>query len=68
MSNDIHFCRTQALTQRTAAAEATLDNVRERCERAAASWEAMASRAERVVKLRSEREGPAVITLSPEMP
>ncbi len=48
MSYDANFCRNQAATQRSDAATATLQNVRERCERAAASWDAMAIRAERV--------------------
>lgn len=56
MSNDAAFFRQQATIQRTAAGEATLTNVREQCERAAASWEVMASRAERTEKLRADRE------------
>ena len=55
MSNDAAFFRRQAITQREAASAATLDNVRERCERAAASWDAMAVRAERTDKLRADR-------------
>jgi hypothetical protein len=56
MSNESEHCRRQAATQRSAAAEATLANVRERCERAAVTWEAMAVRAERTERMRSERE------------
>lgn len=56
MSNDPLFCRKQADTERANAATSTLDNVRERCERAAKSWEVMAARAERTQKLRVERE------------
>lgn len=55
MSNDAAFCRRQAMIQRGAADVATLDNVRERSERAAASWEAMAARAERTEGLRVKR-------------
>jgi hypothetical protein len=55
MSNDAAFFRRQADTQRVEASAATLDNVRERCERAAASWDAMALRAERTDKLRADR-------------
>jgi hypothetical protein len=55
MSNESEHCRRQAETQRSAAAEATLANVRERCERAALSWDAMAVRAERTERLRTER-------------
>ncbi|WP_019517702.1 hypothetical protein [Sphingomonas sp. Mn802worker] len=56
MSNDAAFFRRQASTQRDAASDATLSNVRERCERAAASWDAMAARAERTDKLRADRQ------------
>lgn len=56
MSNDAAFFRQQASTQRDAASDATLSNVRERCERAAASWDAMALRAERTDKLRADRQ------------
>ncbi|AXJ96042.1 MULTISPECIES: hypothetical protein [unclassified Sphingomonas] len=56
MSRDTHFFREQAELQRTAAAQATLDNVRERCERAATSWEAMAARSELTERRRGERE------------
>ncbi len=55
MSNDAAFFRRQASTQRLEASAATLDNVRQRCERAAASWDAMATRAERTDTLRAER-------------
>ena len=47
MSRDDIFFRNQAELERANAADATLQNVRERCERAASSWEAMAVRAER---------------------
>ncbi|RDE05764.1 hypothetical protein [Sphingomonas aracearum] len=47
MSRDAVFFRSQALVERNNAAQATLQNVRERCERASASWDAMAVRAER---------------------
>ena len=47
MSRDAIFFRNQAELERSNAADATLQNVRERCERAAASWDAMAVRAER---------------------
>ncbi|MCP3735465.1 hypothetical protein M9979_11350 [Sphingomonas sp. RP10(2022)] len=59
MSNDATFFRQQALIQRTAASQATLENVRVQSERAAASWEVMASRAERTEKLRSDRQAKA---------
>ncbi len=56
MSNTATFCREQASIQRHAAAAATLENVRQQCDRAAASWDAMATRAERTEKLRADRE------------
>ena len=54
MSNDAAFCRRQAMIQRGVADAATLDNVRLQSERAAASWDAMASRAERTERLRAD--------------
>lgn len=56
MTDNALFYRKQAETERTNASEANLSNVRERCERAAQSWEAMASRAERTDTLRRQRE------------
>ena len=56
MSDNALFYRKQAETERANADAAVLDNVRARCERAAASWEAMASRAERTDTLRRQRE------------
>lgn len=55
MSSDATFFRKQADQERSNAADATLDNVRDRCERAARSWEAMASRAERTEVMRDQR-------------
>lgn len=49
------FFRRQAQAQRTQAAESGLMLVRERCERAAAAWDAMAERAEKSEKLRVGR-------------
>lgn len=56
MADDAAFFRSQAALQRATAMESTLDNVRERCERAAASWDAMASRAEHSAALKAKRE------------
>lgn len=56
MSGDAEFFRKQANLERANAANATLDNVRDRCDRAASSWEAMAVRAERTQTMRQERE------------
>ena len=46
-SNNPEYYRTQAKAMRQQAAEATLDNVRDRCLRSAEAWEDMADRAER---------------------
>ena len=56
MSDNALFYRKQAETERANADAAVLSNVRERCERAASSWEAMAARAERTDTLRRQRE------------
>lgn len=53
MTQNSTFFRTQAGLQRDAAADATLDNIRDRCERAAASWDMLAVRAERAEKGRA---------------
>ena len=43
----LHFYQEQAAQQKAAADAATLQNVRERCERAADAWSALAARTER---------------------
>ncbi len=48
--------RDRAALERANAAAASLDNVRDRCERAARAWDEMAARIERTTKLRDERE------------
>jgi hypothetical protein len=50
------FYLDQAERSRRDADEATLDNVRDRCLRAAAAWDDMASRVSRTEKLRAETE------------
>ena len=47
MSSQLDFYRARASESRADAEAATLDNVRDRCLRAAAAWDAMAARAER---------------------
>lgn len=42
-----NFYRTQADQQQQAADDAVLDNVRDRCQRAADAWAALAKRSER---------------------
>ena len=56
MANDSTYYREQAARAQTDADNATLDNVRERALRSVAAFESMASSAERVSRLRSERE------------
>ncbi|MGR6331466.1 hypothetical protein ACU5AX_20585 [Sphingomonas sp. XXL09] len=46
--------RDEAARQRLAAEESTLQNVRERCERAAQAWDALAVRSERVDATRTK--------------
>lgn len=56
MADTPEFYRARAEEQRTLSEAATLDNVRERCDRAASAWETMAVRAERTQTMRSQRE------------
>lgn len=56
MADNPEFYRARAVEERANAAAATLDNVRDRCERAARTWEAMADRASRTNTARAERE------------
>lgn len=49
-----HFYRQQASEQQVAAETATLDNVRERCQRASAAWDALATRSERADAARGQ--------------
>jgi hypothetical protein len=56
MSAQSEFYRARALDARNDADAATLDNVRDRCLRAAAAWEGMADRAARTDKMRAKQE------------
>lgn len=56
MSTSHQFYADRAAEMRRDAAAASLDNVRDRCLRAAAAWDAMASRALRTERSRSEHE------------
>lgn len=56
MANDASYFREQAARAHTDADHATLDNVRDRALRSAAAFESMAASAERVSRLRAERE------------
>lgn len=59
MADSPELYRNRAAIERANAAASSLDNVRDRCERAARAWEEMASRLERTSALRVEREGAA---------
>lgn len=48
------FYREQAERQQSAADEATLENVRARCQRAADAWTALADRSERAERAREQ--------------
>ena len=56
MADDATVFRARAAAEFANADGAKLDNVRDRCERAAKAWETMADRAERVATQRHERE------------
>lgn len=56
MADDATVYRARAASEFANARDAKLDNVRDRCERAARAWETMADRAERVATQRHERE------------
>ena len=56
MADDAQFYRARAEQERANAQAARLDNVRERCDRAATTWEAMAVRAEQTQVRRAARE------------
>jgi len=60
MSSQLDFYRSRASEARAEAEAATLDNVRDRCLRAAAAWEAMAARAERSDTHRAQAEAARV--------
>ena len=53
----LEFYRNQASKAAADAAASSLDNVRDRCLRAAAAWESMAERIERVEEMRVGRTG-----------
>ncbi|MGI4731474.1 MAG: hypothetical protein ACRYFW_06980 [Janthinobacterium lividum] len=56
MNDNPDFYRTRADEEQANADAATLDNVRDRCERAAKAWATMADRAERTQTMRLTRE------------
>jgi DNA-binding transcriptional regulator YdaS (Cro superfamily) len=56
MSAQLDFYRARAAESRADAEAATLENVRQRCLRAAAAWEDMADRAARTDRMRARQE------------
>jgi hypothetical protein len=56
LSTESQLCRQRAEQCRADAADATLENVRERLLRAEAAWVAMAERGERADAMRATRE------------
>ncbi|MDQ2879585.1 MAG: hypothetical protein M3R41_10995 [Pseudomonadota bacterium] len=56
MADSPHFYRLRAAEERANADAAVLDNVRDRCDRAARAWEAMAERHDRTLQMRLDRE------------
>lgn len=60
MADEAAMYRKRAEDERSNAATATLSNVKDRCERAAQSWDAMAARIEHTQKLRAARESAVV--------
>lgn len=60
----LRFYREQAALQRAAAEAATLQNVRERCQRAADSWTALASKSEQVELQRAASQKPGEVCAS----
>lgn len=65
MNSNLDFFRARAAQAYAEAEEATLDHVRERCQRSHAAWQALADRAERGEKLRvaeAERKAEAGLT------
>lgn len=64
MSAQLDFYRARAAEARSEAEAASLENVRQRCLRAAAAWEDMAERAARTDRMRARQEA-AKVAASP---
>lgn len=56
--SQLQFYREQAAQQRAAADAATLQNVRERCLRAANTWATLAAKSEQAERLRDAAQKP----------
>ncbi|MEO5866073.1 MAG: hypothetical protein ABIS14_05070 [Sphingomonas sp.] len=65
MATDISFYRAQAAKAQAEADTAQLDNVRERCMRSVAAFEAMAERQEQIATSRAAREAATVRAMEP---
>ncbi len=68
MANDADFYRARADTEWANAASATLDNVRDRSERAARAWAQMAARSQHIHDQRIEREASAASARASGLP
>ena len=66
MSAQHEFYLTRANEAKRDADAATLDNVRDRCLRAAAAWDGMAARAARTEKMRAKTESDKADAAAPE--
>lgn len=64
----LQLYRDEAVRQRSAAEASTLQNVRERCERAAQAWDALAVRSERADAARSKAASEKLLLNSSENP
>ncbi len=63
--NQLDFYLERAAAARREADAATLDNVRDRCLRAALAWDEMASRAARTERMRADSEARKAHMLMP---
>ena len=66
MSAQHQFYVARATEAKRDADAATLDNVRERCLRAAAAWDGMAARAARTEKMRAKTEAEKTAAIAAE--
>lgn len=64
----LQLYRGEAARQRSAAAASPLQNVRERCERAAKAWDALADRTEIADTARAKAASEKLIAMSNERP
>jgi hypothetical protein len=65
MSAQLDFYRARAAEARAEAEAASLENVRQRCLRAAAAWEDMADRAARTDRMRARQEADRAASAAP---